>query len=101
MKQLMNKGTDVLADIISADKKYLNQPDIGNSTILKYKSIAREGELAQTFFLHAGGYYTYIRNYNGSPKVGFLKSFNQPGALSAFSRQKFSEIWNNIAIVKN
>ena len=95
------QGANVLADIISADKKYLNQPDIGDSTILKYKNINKNEGMTQTVFLHSSGYYKYIRNFKGTAKVGFLKSFNQPGALSAFSRQKFSEVWNNIAAAKN
>jgi hypothetical protein len=94
------KGADVLADIISPDKKYLIQPDVGDSTILKYKNVAVKEGMTQTFFLHASGYYKYIRDYKGTPKAAFLKSFNQPGALVVFSRQKFSEVWNNIAAAK-
>jgi hypothetical protein len=57
--------------------------------------------MTQTVFLHSSGYYKHIRNYSGSPKVAFLKSFNQPGAFSAFSRQKYAEAWNKIATAKN
>lgn len=85
------KGTNVLSSIANPDKKYLVQPDIGNVTILKYKSITPEEGMTQTFFLHSSGYYTHIRHYKGSPKTAFLKSFERPGAFVAFSRQKFSE----------
>ena len=94
---LDEKGTDVLYDIASPDKQYLVQPDIGNATIVKYKSIAPREGMTQTFFLHSSGYYTHIRHYKGSPKVAFLKSFEQPGALAAFSRQKFAEAWRSTA----
>ncbi len=94
---LDEKGTDVLYDIASPDKQYLVQPDIGNTTIVKYKSIAPREGMTQTFFLHSSGYYTHIRHYKGSPKVAFLKSFEQPGALAAFSRQKFAEAWRSTA----
>ena len=92
------KGANVLPVIAEPDKQYLIQPDNGNVTIVKYKSISPPQEgMIQTFFLHSSGYYTHIRHYNGSPKVAFLKSFEQPGALAAFSRQKFAQALNSIA----
>jgi hypothetical protein len=94
------KGKNVLAEIINADHQYLQQPDIGDSTILKYKSISAKEGMVQTTFLHSSGYYKRIRNYVGKPEVAFLKSFTQPGAMAAFSRQKYLEAWNNIATAK-
>lgn len=91
------KGANVLSMIENPDKQYLVQPDIGNAIIVKYKSITPKEGMVQTFFLHSSGYYTHIRNYKGSPKTAFLKSFEQPGAFVAFSRQKFSDGMNNIA----
>ncbi|HEX6845706.1 MAG TPA: hypothetical protein VF144_01950 [Chitinophagaceae bacterium] len=85
------KGTNVLSSILNPDKQYLVQPEIGNAAILSYKSIAPKKGMTQSFFLHSSGYYTHIRNFKGSPKTAFLKSFEQPGALAAFSRQKFAE----------
>ncbi len=94
------KGKSVLAEILNADHQYLQQPDIGDSTILKYKSISVKEGMTLTTFLHSSGYYKRIRNYEGKPDVAFLKSFNQPGAMVAFSRQKYKEAWNNIATAK-
>ena len=91
------KGQDVLAAIANPDKEYLVQPYIGNTTIVNYKAVAPKEGLTQTFFLHSSGYYTHIRHYTGSPKVAFLKSFEQPGALAAFSRQKFAEALSSTA----
>jgi len=91
------KGTNVLSTITDPDKQYLVQPNIGNATIVKYKSITPKEGMTQTFFLHSSGYYTHIRNYKGSPKTAFLKSFEQQGAFVAFSRQKFAEGMKNIA----
>ncbi len=91
------KGTNVLLTIADPDKQYLVQPNIGNATIVKYKSITPKEGMAQSFFLHSSGFYTHIRNYKGSPKTAFLKSFEQPGAFVAFSRQKFAEGMKNVA----
>ena len=85
------KGANVLSSITQPDKQYLVQPEIGNAAVVKYKSIAAKPGMSQTYFLHSSGYYTHIRNYKGSPKTAFLKSFEKPGALVSFSRQKFAE----------
>ena len=95
------KGINVLPELEFADKKFLVQPTIGDSTILKYKSIVAKTGMAQTFFLHTSGYYEHPRNHTGTPKLAFLKSFKRPGAMSVFSKQKFFEAWNNLATAKN
>ena len=95
------KGMDVLTELKSADKKFLVQPNVGDSTILKYKMVPAKTGMAQTFFLHTSGYYDHPRYPAGSPKVAFLKSFEKPGAMSAFSKRKFFEAWNSLATTKN
>jgi len=95
------KGMNVLPELEYADKNFLVQPNVGDSATLKYKVIPAKTEMAQTFFLHTSGYYDHPRYPSGSPKVAFLKSFEKPGALSAFSKQKFMEAWNNLATTKN
>ena len=91
------KGANVLPALASPDQHYLIQPDSGNVTLVRYKSMTPAEGMTQTFFLHSSGYYTHIRHYKGSPKVAFLKSFEQPGAFPAFSRQKFAEAMKSIA----
>jgi hypothetical protein len=100
-KAINEKGANVLPALLSADKIYLDQPNVGDAAIVKYKSITPKEGMTQTMFLHSSGYYKHIRNFTGTPKVAFLKSFKQPGALSAFSKQKFSESWKNIVASKN
>lgn len=95
------KGMNVLGELASADKKFLIQPNTGDSTIIKYKMVPAKAGMSQTFFLHTSGYYHHPRNPKGTPKVAFLKSFEKPGAMSAFSKQKFFEAWNNLATSKN
>ena len=95
------KGVNVLPELASADKKFLIQPAVGDYAIVKYKVVSPEAGMEQTFFLHSSGYYDHPRYPSGSPKVAFLKSFEKPGAMSAFSKQKFLEAWNNVATTKN
>ncbi|MEJ7741037.1 MAG: hypothetical protein WKF97_26765 [Chitinophagaceae bacterium] len=95
------RGVDVLPEILQADKKFITQPDIGDFTILTYKARDVKAGMTQTFFLHASGYYKPLRDYKGTPKIGFLKSFQKAGAFPAFSRQKFSGLLNNFTTAKN
>jgi hypothetical protein len=95
------KGVNVLPELASADKKFLIQPAVGDYAIVKYKVVSPQAGMEQTFFLHSSGYYDHPRYPSGSPKVAFLKSFEKPGAMSAFSKQKFLEAWNNVATTKN
>lgn len=94
-------GVNMLQEIIQADKKFIIQPDIGDFTILKYKGENAKDGMVQTVFLHTSGYYTPIREYKGTAKIAFLKSFKKAGALSAFSKQKFSEAINRFETAKN
>jgi hypothetical protein len=95
------KGLSVLPELQNADKKYMVQQTFGDSTMIKYKEAIPTVGMAQTFFFHTSGYYNHPREHTGTPKVGFLKSFQQPGALSAFSKRKFSEPLNSLATAKN
>lgn len=95
------KGHNVLPELSFADRKFMLQPEVGDSTILKYKSIEPHTGKAQTFFFHTSGYYNHPREHTGMPKVAFLKSFSQPGALSAFSKQIFSETLSRFEVAKN
>lgn len=95
------KGISVLPELQYADKKYLEQPNVGDSTVIKYKEISPASGMAQTFFFHTSGYYNHPREHTGTPKVAFLKSFQQPGALSAFSKRKFLEPLHSLETAKN
>ena len=83
------KGISVLSELQFADKKYLEQPNVGDATVISYKECSPAAGMTQTFFFHTSGYYNHPREHTGTPKVGFLKSFEQPGALSAFSKRIF------------
>lgn len=96
-KALDQAGVNVLPQLMSGDKKYLNQDHMGDAAILSYKEFDSNPGLTQTVFLHSSGYYDHPRDHAGTPKVAFLKSFSKPGAMSAFSRQKFLEAWNKLA----
>ncbi|MES2649202.1 MAG: hypothetical protein V4717_20155 [Bacteroidota bacterium] len=95
------KGLNVLPQLQYADKTYLEQPNVGDSTVIKYKETSFAAGKTQTFFFHTSGYYNHPRHHTGMPKVGFLKSFEQPGALSAFSKRKFMESVSALETAKN
>ena len=95
------KLADVLPFILHADKKFLDQPGIGDATVLKYRAKEVTAGKVQTVFLHTSGHYEHVRDYKGAPKNAFLKSFSKPGALAAYSRQEFLRAFNSLADASN
>jgi hypothetical protein len=85
-KALDEKGTDVTGLISMADGKYLEQPVPGNAADIEYSFTPNtDSSMAQTFVLHAKGYYEHVRNFQGPPHIAFLKQFAKPDALSKYS----------------
>lgn len=85
-------GKDQRAALVSVDKNYLKQFEIGNETTLKFDVPEKDESLAHTFILHTHGYYEHIRDYDGLPDKDLLESFRNPDAFSDFSRLKMEEI---------
>ncbi len=82
---------DVRYALSFADKNYLNQPQVGNSALIKYKSIANECS-KRSVILYTRGYYEYIRDYKGKPDISYLKSFKKKDAFTKFSKQHYDAI---------
>lgn len=88
-------GNDVITYLQKKDGIYLEQPHPGMSVTLKYESDKPGEGRSNSYFLHTRGYYTYIRNYTGKPKIAFLKQFKKPGAFPAYSLSQYKKIINN------
>ena len=85
-KALDENGKDVTDLISKADGRYMVQPVPGNAADIDYTFTADpDSSLTQTFILHAKGYYEHVRNYQGYPRIAFLKQFAKPNALSKYS----------------
>jgi len=77
------------------DQQYLTQGAVGDWVEIRYQSPPRQGE-ARTAFLRNKGYYTYIRDFVGSPDFGELKKFRNPGHFTAFSVARYNALIESI-----
>ncbi len=73
------------------DQRYLTQSQVGDWVEIRYQSPPRMGE-ARTVFLRNKGYYTYNRDFVGSPDFGELKKFRKPGHFTSFSVMQYNAL---------
>ena len=92
-----NDETDknVLAKLEKEDGVYLEQPEIGNTATLTYKT-KKNTDLSktQTYILHAKGYYEHIRDFKNKPDINFLSQFRQPNAFPVYGMQLYKKVKN-------
>lgn len=74
---------DVKRLLLGDDGKYLDQPEIGNQTIVKY-DLPQLTDENRTIILHSKGWYQIIRNPKGTPDREYLETFRQPGRFNRF-----------------
>jgi hypothetical protein len=87
------KGFDVLSPLLAADNDYLIQPAIGNETTITWLAPPTDKQYPRrSIFLHARGYYEYIRNYQHPPDILRLLEFRNPGTLARYSRQQLDSM---------
>ena len=86
---------NVLTQLQKEDGLYLEQPEIGNTATLTYKAkINTDPSKAQTYILHARGYYEHIRDFKNKPDVNFLSQFKQPNAFPVYGMQLYKKVRN-------
>ena len=89
---LNEKSTDV-SDLMTADDgQYYVMETIGEEAIMKFKVPENAINGQQTFYLHSKGHYEFIIDPKGTPNIGYLKTFEQPGRFIEFSKQQYLEI---------
>ncbi|GGD15696.1 hypothetical protein [Flavobacterium orientale] len=90
------KGIDVKNLLLFEDQQRLIQPNIGNEVIVTFDKESNSTSEKESVFLKNRGYYEYIRDYKGKPKVKQLKKFKQDGALSIYSKNEYLHFINNL-----
>lgn len=89
------KGKDVRASLARVDGDYLEQPEIGNEAILHFEAPEKNSpEQDVSVFLHTRGYYEYIRDFQGSPRVAKLKKFREAGTFAQYSGERLQQFSN-------
>jgi len=85
-------GKDVTQLLTTADGRCLEQPAPGNATVIEYSYEPEKGKnMAQTYILHAKGYYEHVRDYKGPLNLPFLEQFKKPDGLSMYSMRLYKE----------
>jgi hypothetical protein len=82
-------GRDVKSLLSAIDDNYLVQPEPGNITELTFDATEVPEGMTRTLFLHSSGHYEVLRNPKGKADIAYLKTFNQPGTFTKFSKDRF------------
>ncbi len=90
-----NYQRDVGALLEKPDQKYLTQSEVGDWVEIRYQSPPRQAEV-RTVFLRNKGFYTYKRDFEGSPDFAELKKFRNPGHFTSFSEAQFNALVRSI-----
>ena len=77
------------------DQHYLTQSEVGDWVEIRYQSPPREAE-ARTVFMRNKGFYTYKREFEGSPDLVELRKFRNPGHFTSFSEERFNALIQSI-----
>jgi hypothetical protein len=86
-------GRDILDELINEDGVYHQQPSIGNSATIVFKSKTKAAESATaTYILETKGYYEHIRDFKNPPDVKFLEQFKKPGAFPLYGMNLYKKI---------
>ena len=85
-------GKDVTALLTTSDNAYLVQAEQGDAVTVKFKAVPPTNSRVQSAFLINRGYYNYIRNYDGVPNFGKLKTFREDFAFTRFSENLYQSI---------
>lgn len=92
---LDQRGHNVAAALAADDATYCIQPNIGDEATVRYPVPPQAAGTARTLLLHAKGHYEILRPAApGKPNLRHLRTFEQPDALSRYSRER----WENLRI---
>ncbi|UYZ64359.1 hypothetical protein [Hymenobacter weizhouensis] len=94
-------GRDQRPALLHDDHTYLRQLQAGTEVRLTYRPAglpAAAPARRTTAFLHTKGYYEPIRQYQGLPDVTELYSFQRPGRFIEFSKEKYRQSYQQMAV---
>lgn len=87
-------GVDVRKQLIQKDNLYLEHPQPGMSTQLKFDLPPGQVGLERSLFVRSSGYYTSLRKPKGPMQRLTLMQFRKEGAMSRYSHHLFREYQN-------
>jgi len=85
-------GRDVLADLVSADKRYYEMPHTGDYGFVRYVAPPLASGMSRTVFAHARGYYRLHLDPATPPDTTTLaRLFATPDAAAVFAAEQFAQ----------
>jgi hypothetical protein len=86
-------GKNVLAELSKEDGIYLDQPSIGNSATITYRSnVAPRNGVEFSYVLESKGYYEHLRDFTNPPDIKFLEQFRKPNAFPLFGIKVYKKV---------
>jgi hypothetical protein len=85
-------GKSVLPQLVSADNRYLEMPNIGDTADLTFVAPARRDGSERTVVLHTRGYYKLHLPHAGDPDKKMLAAFEKvPGSAAQFAASQYAQ----------
>ncbi|UKN00241.1 hypothetical protein K6119_10900 [Paracrocinitomix mangrovi] len=87
---------DYLAALKADDDLYMENPNRGDSTFVKFEGLPTDGN--RTLILRSKGHYVSNEVFEGKPNWAGLMKLRAPGGLSKLSRELFEEVMEYYAV---
>lgn len=91
---LTNENQDIVEVLLATDDQYMEQPNVGDQTEIRYAVPPLASEMKRSVFLHSAGYYEHIREYEGLPQLEALLPFRNAGHFHQFSQSEYDQFLN-------
>ncbi len=88
---LDDSGREVGEDLAQRDGRYVTQDRVGSVVSVEYP-VPPRSDTGRSVFLENAGFYTYLRDYSGTPDVSELRKFREPGHFTRFTEERFNEM---------
>lgn len=84
-------GKDIKKKIQADDRRYYDQPEVGNYAELSFDLPANLEE-SRSVFLHSKGWYHILRDTEGTPDIEYLETFREPGRFNLFVNEYMQQM---------
>jgi hypothetical protein len=85
-------GKNVLAELVSADGRYLAMPNIGDTADIDFVAPPRKEGMERAVILHSKGYYKLHLSGTGAPDRTRLQALEKvPGSAAQFAAEQFGQ----------
>jgi len=84
-------GKDITKKIQADDRRYYDQPEVGDYAELSFDLPANPEE-TRSVFLHSKGWYHILSDHEGTPDIAYLQTFREPGRFNRFVNEYMQQV---------